>query len=74
MERQTDTGMILGMSSASERCYYVLPSLIGWAHFQNDSWDRQRSPQQPLVQTDGRTDRVMAAANTTIPLSPQGHG
>ena len=36
----TDVGIILGVGSANERkCNYVTPSLIGWAHTQNDpSW------------------------------------
>ena len=33
------TGIILGMGLANERRrYYVTPSLIGWAHTQNDDW------------------------------------
>ena len=32
-------GMILYMRPANERrCYNVTPSLIGWAHSQNDPW------------------------------------
>ena len=33
------SGIILGMGSANERrWYYVMPSLIGRAHTQNDPW------------------------------------
>ena len=32
------SGIILGMGSASERCYYVTSPLIGWVHTQNDPW------------------------------------
>ena len=34
---QSITGIILGVGSANERsCYLVAPSLIDWAHAQND--------------------------------------
>ena len=31
-------GIILAMGSTKERRYYIVMSLIGWAHTQNDSW------------------------------------
>ena len=39
MGEHIETGIILGMTSTNERKgYYVLPSLIGQAHAQNDPW------------------------------------
>ena len=47
------TGIILGMGSANKRRrYYVMPSLIGWAHIEND-------PCISIVHVDGLLLQVL---------------
>ena len=48
MVQVNDSGIVLYMRLANERLRYIVTSLFGWAHAQNDSSGFNQNRQQPI--------------------------